>query len=414
METLKLNKPLEYMAKLCRARSTNGGESNYHIFLNSVKGITKIIQLANLSPSEVRVVCSNGEGTARRNKLILPAGFTIASTTDPVKPINFYTSTCFEGQDIYDKNGRTFIVSDSIANYTKIDISTSLIQICGRIRDSQYKNQVTQIYASSHYKNVSLAEFEDTIHRNIKEAEQNAAALDGLSERMKSKWVEKAVERNEPYITVEDGHITVDRNVANLEIVNYKIVNGIYTTLTNMVKALKRSGFVVDSATEIDCSEESVPAPNQKKVTFKEAFEEYCQILETKTMFNFAAMNRQERIECDKPLVREAYEKLGIAIVRELNYHVSNIRRAITAMERANEDVKITKMVNASLPRQHPIPSAKVKTVLQEIYNTLGIPCIAKAKDLDKWYEIKVTTTRIDGKPTNCVTIIHPYINFGI
>lgn len=172
------------MAKLCRARSTNGGESNYHIILNSVKGITKIIQLANLSPSEVRVVCSNGEGSARRNKLILPAGFTIATTTDPVKPINFYTSTCFEGQDIYDKNGRTFIVSDSIANYTKIDISTSLIQICGRIRDSQYKNQVTQIYASSHYKNVSLAEFEDTIHRNIKEAEQNAAALDGLSERM--------------------------------------------------------------------------------------------------------------------------------------------------------------------------------------------------------------------------------------
>ena len=171
---------------------------------------------------------------------------------------------------------------------------------------------------------------------------------------------------------------------------------------------------MVDSATEIDCSEESVPAPNQKKVTFREAFEEYCQILETKTMFNFAAMNRQERIECDKPLVREAYEKLGIDKVRELNYHVSNIRRAITAKERANEDVKITKMVNASLPRQQPIPSAKVKKVIQEIYDTLGIPCKAKATDLAKWYDIKTTTSRIDGKPTNCITIVHSYVNFGI
>ena len=402
------------MASLCKARSTNGGESNYHIFLNSVKGITKIIRLANLSPSEVRVVCSHEERSARRNQSILPVGFTIATTSDPVKPINFYTSTCFEGQDIYDENGRTFIVSDGIANHTKIDISTSLIQICGRIRDSHYKNQVTQIYASSHYKNVSLAEFEDTLTRNIKEAEQNAAALDGLSERMKSRWVEKAVERHEPYITVEDGHITVDRNVANLEIVNYKIVNGIYTTLTNMVTALWKSGLKVDSAAEIDCTVESTPAPNQKKATFKEAFEEYCSILENKSMFDLAAISRQERIEYDKPLVKDAYNILGADEVRKLNYHVSNIKRAITAKARESEDVKITKLVNAALPKQQPIPSAKVKKVIQEIYDTLGIPCKAKATDLAKWYDIKTTTSRIDGKPTNCMTIIHAYINFGI
>ncbi len=175
------------MASLCRARINNGGDSNYHIFLNSVRGISKIISMANLTPEDVRIVCSKSDSTAKRNQSILPVGFTIATTSDPVQPINFYTSTCFEGQDIYDENGRTFIVSDGFTNHTKVDISTSLIQICGRIRNSRYKGQVTQIYDTSRYRNVSLDEFTASIEKDIAEAERDVALLGQVSERMKKK-----------------------------------------------------------------------------------------------------------------------------------------------------------------------------------------------------------------------------------
>lgn len=65
--------------------------------------------------------------------------------TEPIKKINFYTATAFEGSDIYDPKGKTIVVSDTNISTSLIDISTLFIQICGRLRDSIYKDQVTYI-----------------------------------------------------------------------------------------------------------------------------------------------------------------------------------------------------------------------------------------------------------------------------
>ena len=371
------------MASMCNARIKNGGDSNYHIFLNSVRGISKVIRQASLVPTDVRVICSKSENAEKRNQCILPEGFTIATATDPVKPINFYTSTCFEGQDIYDKNGRSFIVSDGFTQHTKIDISTSLIQICGRIRDSQYKGHVTQYYAPSKYKDVTLEEFTAAIDKNIREAQQVAEAMNNFPERYKSKMLEKLGLLKEPYITVKDGQIAVDRNMANLDIVNYKIINGDYASYINMVHALKDSGFVVD-AYETVADPVSVPKPNATKSKFKDAFEEYCNLKQSHSMFDIAARFRMERIEYDKPLVKEAYEKLSAEEVRELKYKVTDIKRAITVKSRADESVKVVKLVNSKIPKQIPVPAKKVKEVLQGIYKDLGIEGAAKATDLAK------------------------------
>ena len=142
-------------------------------------------------------------------------------------------------------------------------------------------------------------------------------------------------------------------------------------------------------------------------------FEEYCE-LKTHSMLDIAAHLRMERIMYDKPFVIEAYDKLGADEVRKLKYKVMDIRRAITVKTRADESVKIVKLVNAKIRKQTPIPSKKVKEVLQSIYKDLGIEGSAKATDLRKWYEIKQTTARIDGISTSCITIIRPLINFGI
>src|SRR5690606_3576336 len=87
-----------------------------------------------------------------------------SSTSDPVKRINFYTATSFEGSDIYDKEGHTLVVSDGRYAYTLLDIRTKLQQIAGRIRDSKYKKTITQIYKSNAYK-VSEKDFEAGIEK---------------------------------------------------------------------------------------------------------------------------------------------------------------------------------------------------------------------------------------------------------
>ena len=123
------------MARLCKSRANKGGEDNYHIFLNSVEGISRIAKLGGLKPEDCRIVCSQSDDSKEKNQKKL-GEFKIQTTKDPVKTFNFYTSTCFEGQDIFDKVGRTFIVSEPNKDHTKMDVMTSLLQICGRIRDS--------------------------------------------------------------------------------------------------------------------------------------------------------------------------------------------------------------------------------------------------------------------------------------
>lgn len=147
------------MAGICRNR-LKGHDlgSNYHIFCNSVEGINRIKQAAELTEENTRVICSLSNQNLNKAKL---HGFPISTTSDPVKQFNFYTSTAFEGCDIYDEKGRIFIVSDPYKAHTLPDISTSFIQIAGRIRNSIYGGEAVYLYGETGgMKTVSVSEFE--------------------------------------------------------------------------------------------------------------------------------------------------------------------------------------------------------------------------------------------------------------
>ena len=157
---------------MCQNRIKDGTGPNYHMFMNSVKGIVDIINKAKLTPENCRVVCANTE----KNKSKLPDGFTISSANDPVKTINFYTSTCFEGCDLLDENSRTFIICDPNRPTTVLDISTSMLQICGRIRNSRHRGEMTLIYNTTRYEEEeSLELYMKRIESEIAEAEEDIA-----------------------------------------------------------------------------------------------------------------------------------------------------------------------------------------------------------------------------------------------
>ena len=119
-----------------------------------------------------------------------------------------------------------------------------------------------------------------------------------------------------------------------------------------------------------------------QKTSFKEIFEEYVQIRESDG-YNLDCF-RQSRIEAEKPLVKEAYEKLGAEKVREMKYHQSNIKREITKKMHETLDTKVFLLLDAQLPKQKAIPKSEIKTKIQDVYNDLGIKQTAKATDLRK------------------------------
>ena len=149
--------PLAAVVTLCKNAIAQQADFNLHFFVNSVSFVGKVIRHAKLTPDQVKIVCSTSGESYDRNKEKTDE-FPISTPNGQPCKINFYTSTCFEGCDLFDKVGRTYIVSDGTATHSMLDVSTTIRQIAGRIRDTQYK-KITHIYSKSRYgRDVSYAQ----------------------------------------------------------------------------------------------------------------------------------------------------------------------------------------------------------------------------------------------------------------
>ncbi|MBQ8070452.1 MAG: hypothetical protein IJ202_06355 [Bacteroidales bacterium] len=405
MSSLHIDHPLAYMAERCKDRLRSDDTTNYHIFLNSVDDICSIISGAGLTPENTKVVCSVSEGNKEKNNAKLPDGFSIGIAGDDPKLFNFYTSTCFEGQDIMDENGMTFIVSDSLKQHTMMDISTSFVQICGRIRNSRYRNRITQIYSTSRYrKAISAEEYEKETMEKLERTQEHIKWMNECPKELRPAFLKQIPYMNEPYVQEKEGMVILDRNMAYQDIVNFKIVNMDYCTRVNMKNCLQKANIKVKESVSVH--QEDSALPTLKKASFRELFETYCQIRQSNVM----SMTEDERvtyIRIYKPLVIEAYDSLGPDRVREMKYHVSNIKREIASKGSLKEDYKIAKMLSAVLPMQEAIPVKKIKQELQKIYDAIGKKATAKATDVSRWFEIREVQKKINGSSTRCIILVN-------
>ena len=130
---------------------------NAYIFVNSVNTIVNVCKNLKksfgLNQEDIKIICANNEDN---QKLISKIGKgwkikPVIEEDNPNKfyPINFITSTAFEGQDFLDQDGKTYIISDGKLQHTKVDISTQVPQIAGRLRISKYKNEINMIWTTS-------------------------------------------------------------------------------------------------------------------------------------------------------------------------------------------------------------------------------------------------------------------------
>lgn len=393
------SKPAQYIVKECRKILDGNLPYNLHIFVNSVEFIAKVIDLAKLTPDQVKVVCSTSGDNSENNQRKLGKDYPIDQPSDSVKKINFYTSTCFEGCDLYDENGVTFIVSDGNKAHTLLDISTLFTQICGRVRDSKYKREIIHVFSTTKYsREVTLDEYVAATQKTLKEAVQYAQEINALSDKTRVKTLSKIKYINEQYVRIEDNKLVVDKNLANMDIVNFKICRHIYRTYVNLSSELKQNGYFI---TQHSFSEiiEKLEDKNNARVTFKELFEEYHRLKTSQPFFSLVSHEELcAQIAVKYPLVKQAYEELGTAKVQALKYHVGNIRRELTKQWFVPVERKIVKMINETFAKQASIAKSRVKTELQKIYDSLGIQ--------QTWYEVKMTSPKINGKTTACIVIV--------
>ena len=181
-------------------------------------------------------------------------------------------------------------------------------------------------------------------------------------------------------------------------------MNGIYTAGDTVEEELKDNGMEITNSDSY--SEPKMALAFSLRAKFKDLFERYSEIRDKEPQICFSPNTERVLIEAKNPLVREAYEKIGADEVRRMRYHQSNIKRRLIAESQKNFAVKVVEMLDLALMKQTWIPSSKVKSELQRIYDSLGIKKTAKATDIDEWYEVQRGSRYIDGKNTYCVMIL--------
>ena len=256
---------------------------NLHFFVNSVEFIAEVIKRTGLKPEQVRVICSDNKNTGKgvkSNQSKLGSDYQIEGTTDKVKLINFYTSMSFEGCDIHDPNGKTYIVSDNKKSHTLLDISTLFIQICGRIRDSKYKTKVGHIFSETHYsKYVSLDEFKKVSREQQDKARRLVSEINAMTEEVRLMDIALHEKNNksglnEMYIYNNNGYLELDDNLINLDIVNFKITNHLYQSRVTLQGEYKKCGLNVTDEVCVNYTDKLVENP-KAKISFKDLFDEY-------------------------------------------------------------------------------------------------------------------------------------------
>ena len=79
--------------------------------------------------------------------------------------------------------------------------------------------------------------------KTLQEAVQYADEINSLSDTAREKTLSKIKYINEQYVRIEDNRLIVDKNFANMDIVNFKICRHIYRTYVNLTNELQRNGY---------------------------------------------------------------------------------------------------------------------------------------------------------------------------
>lgn len=408
----RTNKPYLKAAHYIDAYKTDGfieinGYRSYEafFFINSVTDIAAILEHCNLRDDEVKIVCANNE--ANRKKL---AGYTISNSRSANKPFTFITSKSFEGADYYSESGVCFVVSNSSNSNTLLDISTDIYQIAGRIRTATnpFRNILIHIFNTTGKRDLDLSlSYDEVVAKTYEDLEGAKAIVELVNNDDKAK---RAAEKmlNRDYIMMdEDGKYFINDMLIKLDLYTYKLEQSIYKNGISIMKNYNING-IVTTTPEYDRLDGTI-STKAKKISFKDAFLRYVELQSSR----FTLTNEEaDYLVMVQPLIVDAYYKLGADKVRNLKYVKKAVEDALVNLDadKSNEN-KIAKLLQSRIEIGFN-STADLQAAIASAYTTVGVERKVKASDIEKYFDAKSCTKRLDGKVTRGYEVYRSKIIF--
>ena len=389
-------------------------EGNAHIFYNSVSEIASVLNKLKevvdketgknlFDPNDIRVVCSkSGTNQKTFNSRLGTKWASIADITDPVRKINLYTSTAFEGADVLDEEGQTYIIINGVRDATKVDFHVLVPQIVGRIRNTKYNEHINLLVANlPEAASCTKDEWMSTVTKRIQNSRDVLHDIreSKMSEASKTQLI-KAAEEDKYTFKNEQGELYVSDVALKAELQAYEALEATYVVRVVEGAEISDEGYSASFRSLLTDESKHVPFAHKPKgiskfltghsQCFYETMKEYCEARDEQNEKLYKLVDAKD------DYFKTAYDTLKYETIRKLEYRKPAIERAMKIHDTKNENAtEIPTLLN--LKKDQVYLRADIKAKIQDIYDKLAIPDKAKATDITKWYEVK--DTRQNSKP---------------
>ena len=386
-------------------------------YVNSVNHITSIIKKNNLTPEQCNILCSDTEDNKKKIQRRLGKSFTIGEVPlKGVKPkmFTFCTRTVYLGADFYSLCARSFIFSDSNIDSLAVDISEDLPQILGRQRlfENPWSNSAIFYYRSTaNYREMKEEDFKNIIESKKKSTENLLLAYNTTLDTVKYdlaknyQKVAKSYNYKDDYVAVnkiqtQDGNIILKPVLNNLVLVNeirafkiqqidYKDRFSIFSTIHN---ALSPDDIV-----------------NQEVSEFLRVYTKLSTIHDKLKMLCEYGLS-SDAIDivlgqiADSDEIKSYYTTLGSSKLKSLSYNSAKIKNHLGVVTFSQELLESS--IYSEFKVGDKITLSDIKSRLEVLYKSINYDKVAKAKDLENYFEVKNSSIYENGKKVKCYIII--------
>ena len=396
---IETDSPFSYVARMIiehkagnRFQIKNRTVEDYFIFVNSVSGISTILEQTGLKNEDVNVICADKkENQVKLGDIKIGS---IPKEGEQNKPFTFCTKASFCGVDFFSKAGLIVVVSDGRHQSTMLDIFTDIRQIAGRIRneDNLFRHAILHVYNTGYV--LDREHFEYELANDIAVAERDIEAFENLKtggKGLEGAMIEKILlDSKDSFVIYDEQRHLMYINELKIKYNQWRFqtIHEVYTNGLAMSQAYAKDGFDLAEAIVWEQKLKEFVRVINKMPTFKALYEEYFVVMENKLDGFAVTPQRAKEIEQINPLVALTYQYLTQEKVQALRYNVTDIKKEIHKnMPETKKNMK--ELVKADFVVGEAYTNEYIKSSLQQKHDELGITAKAKATDILDYCEAR-------------------------
>jgi hypothetical protein len=386
-------------------------------YVNSVNHITSIIKKNNLTPEQCNILCSDTEDNKKKIQRRLGKSFTIGEVPlKGVKPkmFTFCTRTVYLGADFYSLCARSFIFSDSNIDSLAVDISEDLPQILGRQRlfENPWSNSAIFYYRSTaNYREMKEEDFKNIIESKKKSTENLLLAYNTTLDTVKYDLAKNYQKVAKSY-NYKDDYVAVNKiQTRDGNIILKPVLNNL--VLVNEIRAFKiqqidyKDRFSVFSTIHNTLSPDDIV--NQEVSEFLRVYTKLSTIHDKLKMLCEYGLS-SDAIDivlgqiADSDEIKSYYTTLGSSKLKSLSYNSAKIKNHLGVVTFSQELLESS--IYSEFKVGDKITLSDIKSRLEVLYKSINYDKVAKAKDLENYFEVKNSSIYENGKKVKCYIII--------